>query len=45
MQIPYDPANTLVAGNGEGNKVTEPLCRKQEFYYASRLGADKFSKP
>jgi hypothetical protein len=22
-----------------------PLCRKQEFYYASRLRGDKFSNP
>jgi hypothetical protein len=26
-------------------KSPRPLCRKQEFYYASRLRGDKVSKP
>jgi hypothetical protein len=26
-------------------KSSEPHCRKQDFYYASRLRGDKFSKP
>jgi hypothetical protein len=26
-------------------KLPRPPCRKQEFYYASRLRGDKFSKP